>query len=161
MIRISWLLKIWESHFMPKGKKRSKKDPKLGNQEETNDTAPKELGERKEGYDEITQELKLTFSLPKYGLKNRTMTVMTRIDQETSKIIDALVALELAPSRSSAAAFLITDAIRKDKEKYMKILECYETIKQAKKKAQYSFYKSLQEESENATKKENNSEKIL
>ncbi len=96
---------------------------------------------------EISKELKSTFSLPKFGLKNRTENVMTRIDAKTSKILDALVALELAPSRSSAAAFLINEAIRKEKEKYLKILESYDTIKQAKKKAQYSFYKSLQEES--------------
>ena len=96
---------------------------------------------------EISNELKSTFSLPKFGLKNRTENVMARIDAQTSRILDALVALDLAPSRSSAAAFLITTAIRKDKEKYLKILESYDTIKQAKKKAQYSFYKSLQEES--------------
>ena len=71
---------------------------------------------------------------------------MARIDAQTSRVLDALVALDLAPSRSSAAAFLITTAIRKEKEKYLKILTSYETIKQAKKKAQYSFYKSLQEE---------------
>ena len=95
---------------------------------------------------EISKELKSTFSLPKFGLKNRTENVMARIDAQTSRVLDALVALDLAPSRSSAAAFLITTAIRKEKEKYLKILTSYETIKQAKKKAQYSFYKSLQEE---------------
>lgn len=119
---------------------------------EINPEKPESFEEIKENYNEIKQELKSTFSLPKYGLKNRTMNVMTRIDEETSRILDALVALELAPSRSSAAAYLINDAIRKDKEKYMKILESYETIKLAKKKAQYSFYKSLQEESEEKNK---------
>ena len=133
---------------MPRGKKKSKLDYELENPEEFDESVSKELGERKGPIDEITKELKTTFSLPKYGLKNRTMTVMTRIDQKTSKILDALVELELAPSRSSAAAFLITDAINKENEKYTKIVECYETIKQAKKKAQYSFYKSLKEESE-------------
>jgi len=97
---------------------------------------------------EISKELKSIFSLPKFGLKNRTENVMARIDEQTSRILDALVALELAPSRSFAAAYLITDAIRKEKEKYYKILDLYKTIKQAKKKAQYQFYKSLQEESE-------------
>ena len=71
------------------------------------------------------------------------MNVMARIDETTSKILDALVALDLAPSRSSAAAFLITEAIKNGREKYMKILESYETIQKAKSTAQYSFYKSL------------------
>ena len=104
--------------------------------------------EKKGIYDEITKELKSTFSLPKFGLKDRKMNVMARIDEGTSKVLDALVALDLVPSRSAAAAYLIAEAIRKDKDKYYKILESFDTIKSAKEKAQYSFYKSLQETDE-------------
>ena len=120
------------------------------------ETTPKSKEEIEESmlklkdHDEITKELKSIFSLPKYGLKNRTMTVMARIDKRTSKILDALVALELTPSRSSAAAFLIVDAIKKDKEKYAKILESYDAIKTAKERAKFSFLKSLQEEGEDS-----------
>ncbi|NVM30667.1 MAG: hypothetical protein HWN65_17640 [Candidatus Helarchaeota archaeon] len=140
---------------MAKSKKKFDKNSKT-EEEEIPSKVLKKAEERKGDFDEITKELKSTFSLPKYGLKNRTMNVMARIDAKTSKIIDALVALELAPSRSSAAAFLITDAIRKDKDKYEKILESYETIKQAKKRAQYSFYKSLQEELESENERTEN-----
>ena len=109
----------------------------------------KRSDERKGIYDEkVLHELKSTFSLPKYGLKNRTMNVMARIDEKTSKILDALVALELAPSRSAAAAFLISEAIQKDKEKYLGILDCFLTFKQAKMKAQYTFFKQLKESEE-------------
>jgi tyrosyl-tRNA synthetase len=142
---------------MKKTAKNTEVNNELLNEKEDFEINPEKLDsieEIKENYNEIKQELKSTFCLPKYGLKNRTMNVMTRIDEETSRILDALVALELAPSRSSAAAYLINDAIRKDKEKYMKILESYETIKLAKKKAQYSFYKSLQEESDEKNKEE-------
>ena len=102
---------------------------------------PKELEKKEETV--YINELKKTFALPKFGLQNRKMNVMARIDETTSKILDALVALDLAPSRSSAAAFLITEAIKNGREKYMKILESYETIQKAKSTAQYSFYKSL------------------
>jgi hypothetical protein len=130
---------------MPKSKK---KNQVLEDEPDLTETIINEIEGRRGEIDEITQELKSTFSLPKYGLKNRTMTVMTRIDEQTSRVLDALVALELAPSRSSAAAYLITDAIRKSKPIYSKILESYDKIKRAKKEAQYSFYKSLQEEGE-------------
>ncbi len=139
---------------MPKRKKETEVLSDLENEEDLNETINKEVVERKGDYDEITRELKSTFSLPKYGLKDRTMTLMTRVDEKTLRIIDALVALDLAPSRSSAAAFLISEAIRKD-EKYIKILESYETIKQAKKKAQYSFYKSLQDETDEEIEEDN------
>lgn len=141
--------------FVAKSKKKFAKNSK-SEVEETLSEEIEKVGERKGDFDEITKELKSTFSLPKYGLRNRTNNVMARIDAQTSKILDALVALELAPSRSSAAAFLITDAIRKEKDKYKKILESYETIKQAKKRAQYSFYKSLQEEVESETERTEN-----
>jgi len=111
--------------------------------------------ERKGIYDEITKELQSTFSQPKFGLKNRSMNVMARIDEKTSKILDALVELELAPSRSAAAAYLISEGILRDKEKYIKILDSYETIKQAKAKAQYSFFKSMIEEESEDKKYEN------
>jgi hypothetical protein len=130
---------------MPKSKK---KNQVLEEEPDLTETIKNEIEGRRGDIDEITQDLKSTFSLPKYGLKNRTMTVMTRIDEQTSRVLDALVALELAPSRSSAAAYLITDAIRKNKPIYSKILESYDRIKRAKKEAQYSFYKSLQEEGE-------------
>ncbi|MFX0132613.1 MAG: hypothetical protein ACFFDN_03085 [Candidatus Hodarchaeota archaeon] len=111
--------------------------------------------EKKGIYDEITKELKSTFSLPKFGLKDRKMNVMARIDEVTSRVLDALVALDLVPSRSAAAAYLIAEAIRNDKEKYYRILESFDTIKSAKMKAQYSFYKALQdsEEEEESEKK--------
>lgn len=108
-------------------------------------------------YDEITKELKSTFRLPKFGLKDRRMNVMARIDEGTSKLLDALVALDLVPSRSAAAAYLIAEAIRKDKNKYYRILESFDTIKNAKEKAQYSFYKSLQD-TEEESKRKNDSE---
>ena len=101
---------------------------------------------RKGIYDEITQELKAAFSQPKFGLTNRTTNVMARIDEKTSKILDALVELELAPSRSSAAAYLMSEGILHGKETFDKILESYETIRKAKKMAQFSFYKSIKEE---------------
>jgi hypothetical protein len=117
---------------------------------------PKE--ERKEIHDEITKELKTTFNLPKFGLKDRTMNVMARIDSKTSRILDALVTLELAPSRSAAAAYLIAEAIQNDKEKYNGILESYETIKSAKLKAQFSFLKKLKDAEEEAEEKERKEE---
>lgn len=95
---------------------------------------------------DIKQELVSKFSLPKYGLENRTMNVMARIDEKTSVILDALVALELAPSRSAAAAYLISEGILSNKQKYLKILESYEIIKKAKESASYSFHKAIKEE---------------
>ncbi|NVM05203.1 MAG: hypothetical protein HWN67_22990 [Candidatus Helarchaeota archaeon] len=118
----------------------------------------KDPEEKKGIYDEITKELKSTFSLPKFGLKDRKMNVMARIDEGTSKVLDALVALDLVPSRSAAAAYLIAEAIRKDQDKYYKILESFDTIKSAKEKAQYSFYKSLQDTEEEGPEEEIDSE---
>ncbi len=114
---------------------------------ESTDIDTSKYSEEKKGiYDEITKELKSAFSQPKFGLKNRTTNVMARIDEKTSKILDALVELELAPSRSSAAAYLMSEGILRERETYMRILDSYETINKAKKMAQFSFYKSLKEE---------------
>ncbi|MHA1378089.1 MAG: hypothetical protein ACTSRG_06880 [Candidatus Helarchaeota archaeon] len=144
---------------MVKGKRKSKTLKKMSIKDDLmasesfEDIMPKimeknpENSEARKGiYSEITKELQSTFSQPKFGLTNRSMNVMARIDEQTSKILDALVELELAPSRSSAAAYLISEGILRDKEKYLKILESFETIKQAKARAQYSFYKSIIEE---------------
>jgi hypothetical protein len=106
----------------------------------------------------IKKKPKTTLDRMKLGQEKRSESLVARIDNKTSTLLDAIVALDIAPSRSSAAVTLITEAFEKNKEKYLKILESYETLKAAKEKVKSNFYESIKEtdkeESENKTDKE-------
>ena len=104
-----------------------------------------EMNEKKE------KKTKKTSKEPTFSLKDRKMNLMARIDQDTSRLLDALVSLNLAPSRSAAAAYLMNEAIKNDQEKYLKILESFDKIESAIEEAQKSFYKS-----KDKNKEENN-----
>ena len=92
------------------------------------------------------EDEKPTSKSPTTTTKRRTMNLMAKIDEKSSKLLDAMVALDLAPSRSAAAALLINKAFADDKENYDKILESYDTIVEAKMKAKNNYYKTIKKD---------------
>ncbi len=107
----------------------------------------------------IKKKPKTTLDRMKLGQEKKTESLVARIDDKTSNLLDAIVALDIAPSRSSAAVTLISEAFEKNKEKYLKILESYEALKAAKEKLKTNFYESIKEtEEEESEEKSDNEE---
>ncbi len=123
---------------------KTTKTEQFNNSNELINQSFKKNKEQKENNDKLTKRVKPH----KLTAKKRIINFVTRIDKDTSKLLNAMVALDIAPSRSSAAASLISEAIENNKEKYLKILESYDTLKDAKEKVKSNYYKTLKESNE-------------
>jgi Arc/MetJ-type ribon-helix-helix transcriptional regulator len=84
-----------------------------------------------------SQELKdeILMKLGK-GLGDRGNVVMTRLDDDDLKQIDALVEIEAFRSRSEAAAFFIRQGIQVRKDLFEKVMPTVEKIRELKEQAQ-------------------------
>ena len=74
-------------------------------------------------------------------LEGRSNVVMTRLNDEDLKQIDALVEVEAYKSRSEAAAFFIKDGIQARKDLFLKIMPTVEKIRELKEQAKRSLAK--------------------
>lgn len=69
------------------------------------------------------------------GLGDRGNVVMTRLDDEDLKHIDALVEVEAFKSRSEAAAFFIRQGMQARKDLFDKVMPTVEKIRELKEQA--------------------------
>ncbi|MGY5863719.1 MAG: hypothetical protein RTV41_03895 [Candidatus Thorarchaeota archaeon] len=69
----------------------------------------------------LRDELLGRFEREKHGLKNREISVMTRMSVDIVEILDALVELEIFKSRSEAVAAFVERAIVSKKELFEEI----------------------------------------
>ena len=73
------------------------------------------------------------------GLEGRGNVVMTRLNDEDLKQIDALVEVEVFKSRSEAAAFFIKEGMQARKDLFQKVMSTVEKIKELKQQAKKSL----------------------
>jgi len=74
-------------------------------------------------------------------LEGRSNVVMTRLNDENLKQIDALVEVEAFKSRSEAAAFFIKEGIQARKDLFQKVMPTVEKIRALKEQAKRSLAK--------------------
>lgn len=72
-------------------------------------------------------------------LGGRSNVVMTRLNDEDLKKIDALVEVEAFKSRSEATAFFIKEGVKARKDLFQKVMPTVEKIKQLKEQAKKSL----------------------
>ncbi|MDH5783173.1 MAG: ribbon-helix-helix domain-containing protein [Candidatus Bathyarchaeota archaeon] len=73
------------------------------------------------------------------GLEDRGNVVMTRLNDEDLKQIDALVEVEVFKSRSEAAAFFIKEGMQARKDLFQKVMSTVEKIRELKEQAKKSL----------------------
>jgi hypothetical protein len=74
-------------------------------------------------------------------LEGRGNVVMTRLNDDDLKLIDALVEVEVFKSRSEAAAFFIKEGIQARKDLFQKVMPTVEKIRDLKEQAKKSLGK--------------------
>lgn len=74
-------------------------------------------------------------------LEGRGNVVMTRLNDDDLKQIDALVEVEIFKSRSEAAAFFIKEGIQARKDLFEKVMPTVEKIRELKEQARKSLSK--------------------
>jgi Arc/MetJ-type ribon-helix-helix transcriptional regulator len=90
-------------------------------------------GETQVGSQELKDEILIKLGK---GLGDRGNVVMTRLDDDDLKQIDALVEIEAFKSRSEAAAFFIRQGIQARKDLFEKVMPTVEKIRELKGQAQ-------------------------
>jgi Arc/MetJ-type ribon-helix-helix transcriptional regulator len=75
-----------------------------------------------DGIEQLAAEIKTAF-------KGRNNTLMVRVNQETLNKIDQLVETEIFSSRSEAAAFLLSEGIKKQEPLFKKLKDSTDKIK--------------------------------
>lgn len=93
-----------------------------------------------EGEDAEKIHEKVLMKLGKH-LGGRGNVVMTRLNDDDLKQIDALVEVEAFKSRSEAAAFFIKEGIQARKDLFQKVMPTVEKIRELKKQAKKSLSK--------------------
>jgi hypothetical protein len=74
-------------------------------------------------------------------LEDRGNVVMTRLNDDDLKNIDALVEVEVFKSRSEAAAFFIKEGIEARKDLFQKVMPTVDKIRELKEQAKSSLGK--------------------
>lgn len=80
------------------------------------------------------------------GLEGRSNVVMTRLNDEDVKQIDALVKVEVFKSRSEAAAFFIKEGVQARKDLFQKVMPTVEKIRELKGQAKDSLLTEKKEQ---------------
>jgi hypothetical protein len=93
-----------------------------------------------EGEDDEKVREKVLMRLGK-ELGDRSNVVMTRLNDDDLKQIDALVEVEAFKSRSEAAAFFIKEGMQARKDLFQKVMPTVEKIRELKKQAKKSLTK--------------------
>jgi Arc/MetJ-type ribon-helix-helix transcriptional regulator len=76
-----------------------------------------------------------------HGLEGRDNVVMTRLNDDDLKQIDALVEVEVFKSRSEAVAFFIKEGIQARKDLFQKVMSTVDQIRELKEQAKKSLSK--------------------
>jgi len=75
------------------------------------------------------------------NLEGRGNVVMTRLNDDDLKNIDALVEVEVFKSRSEAAAFFIKEGVQARKDLFQKVMPTVDKIRELKEQAKKSLAK--------------------
>jgi Arc/MetJ-type ribon-helix-helix transcriptional regulator len=115
---------IIELHIINKGidmteKKTNDNNTTIGDIKKTTRQVMQDLGD---GIEQLASEIKTAF-------KGRNNTLMVRVDQVTLDRINQLVETEIFSSRSEAAAFLLSEGIKKQEPLFRKLNDSTEKIK--------------------------------
>ena len=89
-----------------------------------------------------------------HGLGGRGNVVMTRLNDDDVKKMDALVEVEIFKSRSEAAAFFIKEGIQARMDLVDTVMPTVEKIRELRKQARESLGEGPEQESETSTSEE-------
>ncbi|MFW9789119.1 MAG: hypothetical protein ACFFE2_15645 [Candidatus Thorarchaeota archaeon] len=95
----------------------------------------------------LREELLGRFERDKYGLKNREISVMTRLSTDIVEILDALVELEIFKSRSEVVASFVEKAIVDRKDLFDSIAKQANDITKKREAAKHLAFKAIQSSS--------------
>ena len=95
----------------------------------------------------LRDELLGRFERDEHGLKNRDISVMTRLSTDIVQILDALVELEIFKSRSEVVASFIEKAIMDRKSLFDSITNQASAITKKREAAKHLAFKAIQSKS--------------
>lgn len=95
----------------------------------------------------LRDELLGKFERDKYGLKNREISVMTRLSTDIVEILDALVELEIFKSRSEVVASFVEKAVMDRKSLFDSIAKQASDITKKREAAKHLAFKAIQSKS--------------
>ena len=96
----------------------------------------------------LRDELLGRFERDKHGLKNREISVMTRLSTDIVEILDALVELEIFKSRSEVVASFIERAIIDKKPLFDSITKQASDITKKREAAKHLAFQAIQSKKE-------------
>ena len=91
----------------------------------------------------LRDELLGRFERDKHGLKNREISVMTRLSSDIVDILDALVELEIFKSRSEVVASFVEKAVMDKKSLFDSIAEQASDITKKREAAKHLAFKAI------------------
>ncbi len=102
---------------------------------------------RQEQEKSLRDELLGQFEREKHGLKNREISVMTRLSADIVEILDALVELEIFKSRSEVVASFVEKAITDKKSHFDSIAKQAGDISKKRESAKHLASQAIRAES--------------
>jgi Arc/MetJ-type ribon-helix-helix transcriptional regulator len=91
----------------------------------------------------LRDELLGKFERDKYGLKNREISVMTRLSTDIVEILDALVELEIFKSRSEVVASFVEKAVMDKKSFFDSIAKQASDITKKREAAKHLAFQAI------------------
>lgn len=91
----------------------------------------------------LRNELLGRFERDKHGLKNREISVMTRLSTDVVEILDALVELEIFKSRSEVVASFVEKAVMDKKSLFDSIAKQASDIGKKREAAKHLAFKAI------------------
>jgi Arc/MetJ-type ribon-helix-helix transcriptional regulator len=95
----------------------------------------------------LRDELLGRFERDKHGLKNREISVMTRLSTDVVEILDALVELEIFKSRSEVVASFVEKAVMDKKSLFDSIAKQASDIGKKREAAKHLAFKAIKADS--------------
>jgi Arc/MetJ-type ribon-helix-helix transcriptional regulator len=92
----------------------------------------------------LRDELLGRFEREEYGLRNREISVMTRLSTDIVEILDALVELEIFKSRSEVVASFVEKSIMEKKDLFESIQKQASDISKRREAAKHLAFKAIQ-----------------
>jgi len=91
----------------------------------------------------LRDELLGRFEREEYGLRNREISVMTRLSTDIVEILDALVELEIFKSRSEVVASFVEKSIMEKKELFESIQKKASDISKKREAAKHLAFQAI------------------
>jgi Arc/MetJ-type ribon-helix-helix transcriptional regulator len=117
----------------------------FANKDKVYNTSKQKTADEKET--SLRDELLGRFEREEYGLKNREISVMTRLSTDIVDILDALVELEIFKSRSEVVASFVEKSIMEKKGLFESIQEQANDIEKKREAAKELAFQAIQSKS--------------